>query len=83
MGKRDTLCWSCANACGRCSWSKKFEPVEGWEAQKTTFKYGRTWVRANGKRITKSHTGETFIVIACPLFKPDEPKGRQAEYDLL
>ena len=30
--KRGQLCWRCANACGGCSWSKDFTPVEGWEA---------------------------------------------------
>lgn len=32
-----SLCWSCINAVPNshhgCSWSRKFEPVEGWEAQ--------------------------------------------------
>ena len=27
-----TLCWDCANAVGRCCWSDRFEPVEGWDA---------------------------------------------------
>ena len=29
-----TLCWTCARACGGCSWSRKPDPspVEGWEA---------------------------------------------------
>ena len=31
----DTLCWSCKNCIGGCSWSEKFEPVKGWEATKT------------------------------------------------
>lgn len=29
------LCWTCKNACGGCSWSKNFQPVEGWKAEKT------------------------------------------------
>lgn len=33
---KPTLCWSCAKACKKCSWSRNFEPVEGWEAEKTT-----------------------------------------------
>ena len=40
---RPTLCWSCRRACGGCSWTARdpkthevrFEPVEGWEAEKT------------------------------------------------
>lgn len=39
---RPTLCWSCRRACGGCSWTARdpkthevrFEPVEGWEAEK-------------------------------------------------
>lgn len=30
------LCWNCKNACGGCSWSKCFKPVEGWGATPTT-----------------------------------------------
>ena len=29
--KKDTICWDCANACGKCNWTKDFTPVEGWE----------------------------------------------------
>jgi predicted nucleic acid-binding Zn ribbon protein len=31
--RRLSLCWDCQNACGGCSWSRSFEPVEGWEAK--------------------------------------------------
>lgn len=31
----ETKCWSCKNACGNCSWSKEFKPVDGWIATKT------------------------------------------------
>lgn len=34
--EHDTLCWGCEKASGRCSWSKKFVPVEGWKAIPTT-----------------------------------------------
>ena len=27
-----TICWHCEKASGRCSWSRSFTPVEGWEA---------------------------------------------------
>ena len=30
-----TICWECANAYGKCSWSKSFEPVVGWTAEAT------------------------------------------------
>ena len=30
--KNESPCWTCQNACGNCSWSKNFKPVEGWDA---------------------------------------------------
>lgn len=30
----EQLCWSCGNACGKCSWSSAFIPVDGWVAEK-------------------------------------------------
>ena len=29
---RNQLCWSCAKACGGCSWSRNFTPIHGWDA---------------------------------------------------
>ena len=31
----NSLCWSCAKACGYCSWSCALEPVKGWETRET------------------------------------------------
>ena len=28
----ETICWGCSKACGHCSWSKEFKPVDGWDA---------------------------------------------------
>lgn len=54
--KEETLCWSCVNACGRCSWSSKCHtPVEGWSAEKTTLKYGDVFI-------------DSFRVISCPMY---------------
>jgi len=36
-----TICWDCANAVGKCSWSEKFKPVKGWTVVKST-KDGQT-----------------------------------------
>lgn len=27
------ICWNCQNACGGCSWSQGFQPVENWIAE--------------------------------------------------
>ncbi len=62
--KAGTLCWDCANAvpsrkCGTgCSWSRRFEPVEGWTAE-------RCWFKVNGGRGT---VADTYTVKACPQF---------------
>ncbi|MCI7428540.1 MAG: hypothetical protein MSS83_05485 [Methanobrevibacter sp.] len=34
---KKSLCWSCKNCYSGCSWSKNFEPVEGWDATPQTF----------------------------------------------
>ena len=27
------ICWDCQKACGECSWSRCYTPVEGWIAE--------------------------------------------------
>ena len=60
LSKRsDTLCWSCANACGWCDWSRKPDPkpVEGWKA------------------IQHDVQGEeSYYVMECPKYVPDKPR---------
>ena len=58
--KKDTLCWDCQRACGGCSWSQSFTPVDGWEAQPTKIKCGRRGFISS------------YLVTACPLFIPDK-----------
>ena len=55
-----TLCWSCANACGGCSWSDHWEhkPVPGWKAKKVLVK-------------TSLGYEPTYTVEECPEFEPD------------
>ena len=56
--KKETLCWQCANACGRCSWSSKaHKPVTGWTAER------RDITVAN-----KPEPLESYIVEFCPEF---------------
>ena len=57
MAGKETLCWSCKNACGRCPWSdKSFTPVKGWKAKQVPYNIGKK----------KSFT---YIVRSCPLYK--------------
>ena len=63
-----TLCWSCKNAVGRCSWSEvdeskknrpiKYEPVNGWVAVKT-----------------ERGDYNSYVVLSCPEFVPDDNYG--------
>lgn len=49
-------CWTCRNACGGCSWSREFQPVEGWTAEKTS-------IPSNGEY------AESYKIIHCPEYK--------------
>ena len=67
-----TICWRCANACGKCSWSgldekgkSLFKPVDGWDAEKITV---RMW---DGKNYVPR---TSYIVKHCPLFVDDSEK---------
>lgn len=56
-----TLCWQCAKACGKCSWSGgKFVPIDGWEAKPTYIKDQEGVIRS-------------FLITACPEFVSDMP----------
>lgn len=55
--KKDTLCWSCKNACGGCSWSRDFTPVEGWNATPT---------KINSHRLGQI---DSYIIHDCPEFE--------------
>jgi len=58
-GKSETLCWTCANALKRCSWSRNFSPVEGWDAIPTKI------------RMDRGIAIDSFFVRDCPLYNPD------------
>lgn len=59
-----TLCWTCQRAVpgdktSGCSWSRKLEPVKGWDAYKSM-------KRSNAGRM------DTYHVLDCPEYLPDE-----------
>ena len=33
LGRNENLCWVCNRAIAGCSWSKRFVPVKGWDAE--------------------------------------------------
>ena len=66
--QKPTLCWKCRNAVPKvaggkyiagCSWSIKFEPVEGWTARKSV------------KRGQKGVFVESWNVQACPEYEEE------------
>lgn len=74
MGYKPTLCWSCKNACGGCSWSKSFAPVEGWTARPTkVVKWGR-WKTKSGKSVRRAYEEQSYHVEACPLYQREKKR---------
>lgn len=65
--KTFTLCWSCAKACGGCSWSREFKPIDGWDAIPTKI------------RIPDDDGGarycDSFKITACPQYVADSKEG--------
>lgn len=59
--EKKTICWTCANACGGCSWSDhwKHRPVPGWKAEKALL------------RVNRGEMVESYSVIECPEYRPD------------
>ena len=71
---RPTLCWDCQRA-GRseCSWDRKeAKPVEGWEAIP---------VKINVGADRRVQNVQTYVVINCPLFIPEEREVRVSDED--
>lgn len=58
------LCWTCARACGGCSWSRSFTPVNGWTAEQTELYVDR------GEYET--HTTVSYKITDCPLYICDK-----------
>lgn len=54
--RKQQLCWICKNACGGCSWSRAFKPVEGWTANATII-------------VNDNNIVESYHITACPEFK--------------
>ena len=68
--KDEQLCWSCANACCGCSWSRWYEPVDGWTAEKTVI-------------VQAGYRTESYKVTACPEYESDRRTYKQfPRYDM-
>lgn len=58
-------CVTCHKALGGCSWSDRFEPVNGWAAKKTS----RTRYAGAGY----NYDIVSYDISYCPEFEPDKP----------
>ena len=59
FSKSTTICWMCANATGKCSWSEDFIPVKCWTAELRKIK------------IKDDELIDSYIVKKCPMFERD------------
>ena len=66
--KHSQLCWLCEKACGGCSWSKDFTPIEGWKAIPT--KISSYTMLSNGRR--KKYYMDSYEIHECPEFEFSE-----------
>lgn len=64
----NNICFDCKKACGDCSWSKSFEPVPGWTAEKCHLPI------ANPCSVRYM---ETYHITACPEFEQDRAYNRR------
>ena len=53
---RKGTCFLCAKACGLCSWSYDYEPIEGWDASPYYDRSDRLW---------------SYDIKYCPEYAPD------------
>ena len=65
FAKVGQLCWKCAKACGKCSWSRDFTPVTGWVAERHDV---AMW--PEGKEAV------SYRIYECPEFEQDPPRER-------
>lgn len=72
---KEQLCWTCANACGGCPWSRRFEPVPGWTAHETKLRIVSV---GRGRKYT-IRMADTYEIEACPLYVADGNMSRYVE----
>ena len=72
--KEEQLCWTCASACGGCSWSDgTLTPVPGWTA--TPYDRVETLHKScNGRDIIRRVPYKSYTITACPQYRPDPPR---------
>lgn len=69
----DSICWSCKKSGGGCSWSKRLEPVKGWDAKED---------HRNNEH-TKKYELYSYTVLGCPEYERGNVKEFEANDDAL
>lgn len=65
--KKDTKCWSCKRSTdASCQWSKRLQPVDGWEAEERHVLSQHTY-----KGILIYRKVASYRVISCPMYEWD------------
>jgi len=64
--RQEQIRYTCANACGGCSWSRKLKPIPGWDAEPTIL------MMNNGATIKPM---QSFKILRCPEYR-QEPARR-------
>ena len=75
MQDKPTLCWKCEKACGGCSWSADFKPVDGWKAKKTIISANH----GNGSALEI----ESYLVRSCPKFSDDTARYKRVKTHMI
>lgn len=69
---QETLCWTCEKSghgdYSECPWEKKFQPVDGWQAEQRDILY----VGGGQKYLC-----ESYFVKRCPLYKRQSKKKKE------
>lgn len=60
--KPETICWTCENALGDCSWHTSFTPVDGWDAIPTKIKGA----------FPDSPEIDSYCVLKCPNYRKEK-----------
>lgn len=69
LGVRKQICWYCKKCIGKCSWSKDYIPVPGWDAEEDCLNYPDGGMH---KKIL------TYKIFDCPLFEANK-EGKELE----
>lgn len=62
IARQQQPCWECAKACGGCAWSRSFQPIQGWDAEKRVISN----TGGCGRTLT-----ESYYIRSCPEYEQE------------